>query len=363
MGICYAYTATQLIDANRHSTQIDKNLTPDKEISSPIFTAVNTFEKWSRDGVQETEERIKFPFEGSTLCKAFNQAKIIGVCPRSAIDDFLKERGMNEREFFEALYEIEKRYAAKIDENNLAKEQEKREIWRMPIQSDTFYNLSYSNNFSLSMKTEIHYQEKNMLCEDEKANKLYEELAETFGDTFLPTKEIFKKYYSHDLFKQQNDIAVVFSWICPKEKRNFIAQQKYCEDYGRDEVALEGQKQFPYIKKLLEKLQQTSLPIGISYCSQLLKKGKNHIGIISKTKDNLKFKTTADGKSLCGAHSSLVIGSRFNKANKTCEFLIRNTWGENCNYHSDFECEKGQIWVDHHTLSKNIFSLQYISSD
>lgn len=93
-----------------------------------------------------------------------------------------------------------------------------------------------------------------------------------------------------------------------------------------------------------------------------LKKGKNFQGVLKKTDKEIVYKEDSNGKSLCGGHASVVIGSRFNKATKQCEFLIRNTYGEKCKYHEDFECESGQIWVDHTSLSKNIFQVNYLSN-
>ena len=63
-------------------------------------------------------------------------------------------------------------------------------------------------------------------------------------------------------------------------------------------------------------------------------------------------------------HSSTIVGQRWNSVAKTCEFLIRNSWGSKCSCYSESlssqSCEAGNVWVDTQTLLSVVHSVQYI---
>ena len=97
--------------------------------------------------------------------------------------------------------------------------------------------------------------------------------------------------------------------------------------------------------------------LGIGYCSKLLEPGggPSYRGLSSKD---------------CGGHYSVLIGRRWNvKAHRgqgACEYLIRNSWGEQCDsYHDAWSkpeyCGKGNIWVDGSALLENTDELNYLN--
>ena len=64
----------------------------------------------------------------------------------------------------------------------------------------------------------------------------------------------------------------------------------------------------------------------------------------------------------CTQHVALLIGKRINPSTHRTEYLLRNTFGKNCNGISkDFECMAGQssFWVDAEAIGRNVFSLQW----
>ncbi len=110
-------------------------------------------------------------------------------------------------------------------------------------------------------------------------------------------------------------------------------------------------------RRLLQHLAQgkTATPVGISYCSALLQKGV-------EWKKGLDSKTEPFRVPECGFHASIVVGKR-EKAGK-CQFLIRNSWGTDCGaYAKNWECEKGQIWVEADALLENTRELQFVSKE
>jgi hypothetical protein len=75
---------------------------------------------------------------------------------------------------------------------------------------------------------------------------------------------------------------------------------------------------------------KNGVPVGINYNAGFLKKGAPR-----------------------GAeygHTSIVVGTRWNEADGSCEFKIRNSWGGDCsiyqdNYAKAENCDKGNVWV------------------
>lgn len=65
--------------------------------------------------------------------------------------------------------------------------------------------------------------------------------------------------------------------------------------------------------------------------------------------------------SLYGEHASTIVGRRYNKSNRTCEYLVRNTWGDSCSgYYKNYECEKGNAWIPRNQIAKGVFRATYL---
>jgi hypothetical protein len=98
-----------------------------------------------------------------------------------------------------------------------------------------------------------------------------------------------------------------------------------------------------------------AMPIGISYCSTILKQG-------------LDFEYQGQDEDVCERHASIVMGRRVYQGN--AELLVRNSWGPICNrvgihdnlpvYNSDWECDGGNIWIDENKLAAAIFEIQTV---
>lgn len=86
-------------------------------------------------------------------------------------------------------------------------------------------------------------------------------------------------------------------------------------------------------------------PIGIGYC---------HDSLSSKGEVNC-----------APAHASVIIGRRFNQQTKTCELLVRDSYGPNCN-NSDgtaryaWPCENGNVWIESNKLLRSASSVTWI---
>lgn len=66
-----------------------------------------------------------------------------------------------------------------------------------------------------------------------------------------------------------------------------------------------------------------------------------------------------------GPHVSTIVGRRWNKETKTCEFKLRNSWGKNCysytNPELDGKCdpETGYLWLSSEILSRTVIDNIY----
>lgn len=86
-------------------------------------------------------------------------------------------------------------------------------------------------------------------------------------------------------------------------------------------------------------------PVGIGYC---------HDSLFSKEEVNC-----------APTHASVIIGRRFNHENKTCEFLIRDSYGPSCDNAEGksryaWPCENGNVWIDSNKLLRSASSITWI---
>jgi hypothetical protein len=112
-----------------------------------------------------------------------------------------------------------------------------------------------------------------------------------------------------------------------------------------------------------EKIQ----PVGIYYCIQLLKNA-DYRGREEITEDRSKTRFTSDCKK--NLHVSTIIGRR-HCPGKTAEYLIRNSWGVDCQKYlkivdgkavSNWPCEEGSLWVSADALKYNVTRTEVIQS-
>jgi len=99
----------------------------------------------------------------------------------------------------------------------------------------------------------------------------------------------------------------------------------------------------PRIFKTISKNLENSNVVALDYDSRVLK-NKNSKGI-----------------KISELHTSLIVGRRWNQSSKSCEFLVRNSWGTTCSrYDSIYQCEDGHLWVPERALYNSSTSIVYI---
>lgn len=98
-------------------------------------------------------------------------------------------------------------------------------------------------------------------------------------------------------------------------------------------------------RTISEQLEQGRL-VGIDYDNRVLE-------------DN-----THAGVSLAKLHTSSLIGRRWNHEKNSCEFLIRDSYGNQCEkYDPSYGCEGGNVWISESKIYSNIVSAVYMLSE
>lgn len=370
LSICYAHSAAQMVDAVRHKEALLEKKEVDNKVSSAVYLAVNSKNAWNKDGVYFDEGQRYFPFERGLLCDAFAAARKKGTCPKEHLDIFFDMNKLSEEDFFQKLLEIEQNLA--IEKYDIYKmyEEDILNIWNTePLD---FKETKPWNDFNNHVKA----------CEKRASYDLYNEFKKVFGDAFKINRIIFNTFFDVEMFDSSKDLSRIFNLIiCPRSKRIKLKKQNRCHEYSSKNV-IKSKVKYPFSKKIISSLSAKSLPVGISYCSNILTKDDEYQGIdIDKKSGNVTLRKNQQDLDDCRAHSSLVIGSRFNKKTKSCEMLIRNSWGYQCSAYKkyypsktmvkmkntdrsvnqfDVKCEDGNIWVDHKKLEKNTFRVEHL---
>jgi hypothetical protein len=73
------------------------------------------------------------------------------------------------------------------------------------------------------------------------------------------------------------------------------------------------------------------------------------------------FLTSTSGRKE-GGHASVLVGRRWNDQRKTCQYLIRNSWGPACSGYTEdinYDCVDGNLWVSRQQILDNLISISY----
>ncbi|MNJ94880.1 Papain family cysteine protease [compost metagenome] len=60
-------------------------------------------------------------------------------------------------------------------------------------------------------------------------------------------------------------------------------------------------------------------------------------------------------------HASVLVGRKYDKKTRQCQYLIRNSWGRGCgSYSESWKCEEGNVWVSKEALSRGLYGVTYL---
>ncbi|MDC0255956.1 hypothetical protein OAK75_13740 [Bacteriovoracales bacterium] len=306
--ICYAYAAAQMVDYWRetHGGKIGKMKMGQ---SSPLYAALLT------RLVYAPNDRYKNSFDdaGGDTYDTLIGIRKYGMCQehkvKEAMNSFAIKNNIDPTEF---LIETEKYFS-------YHKETER-----------TLWGSAWSTIGSLRQ----HYGPGNLsLKKIQKVMKPY-----TSGGNYMGfLKDVFK-----GCFGKENIYLKSLKMPYPKRVWGGNISKVYWT-----------------IRKLLEK-KDNPQPVGIGYCSRILtKKGFRGVNVASDTGE-------VQPRMGCRGHASIIVGQR--ERGGTCQFLIRNTWGNDCHVYkpAGWECKKDKngkaagVWVDAKELSYNVLSVYYL---
>ncbi|HWU42143.1 MAG TPA: hypothetical protein VN132_01855 [Bdellovibrio sp.] len=95
----------------------------------------------------------------------------------------------------------------------------------------------------------------------------------------------------------------------------------------------------------IDSLLKQGIPVGVSYLMKVLQK--------------------KSGTTEFAAHASIIIGQRENPISHTCELLVRDSYGANCqdsrgNDRYSLPCENGSVWVEADALLRQTSKINWI---
>jgi hypothetical protein len=168
---------------------------------------------------------------------------------------------------------------------------------------------------------------QNDILQDICQNETKHELFKTFfpNTDFLDIAKILLKAEDLTAMKEMADIS------CAPKINSELSKMKLHFHFTENEI----------YKNLDEQLNKGNI-IGIDYNSNVFADYNNY--------------------ALFADHASSIIGRRFNQNTKSCEYLIRNSWGSTCDsgYNLDLlTCDNGNIWISEDIL-KNKSQLKVI---
>jgi hypothetical protein len=328
-NICYGYTAAQMVDYWKRSHN-PKTFAQNMTHSSPLYAAY-LFKKFSfggkvLDSLSLIGKPSNTPVDLGLLHSTIMEIKKNGMCNQIIIEknlkQFTKKMGFETFDFYPMMYYF---FA---------------EFTRLKGELSWYQKWNNQKTQELRALTTSSYCDGSNPKACGEANKIFDKVLPYFvkNESIKLYDEIFgdcKNPENHDVFLRN----------LPKPTTYTLRPASYVKNS---------------MIQLLDR--PNAQPIGVSYCMEILKTS----GFVGLNKINIPTKE-------CGLHASIVIGKR--TRNGRCEFLLKNTWGEDCSHYSpNWECELGEgilrpksksanrsfgIWMDSEELSRNIIQFTY----
>ncbi len=343
LGICYAHTANQMIDAKINLDNINKGIHNKVSNTSPLFTAISLErDQWKKD----YSASDSFQFEGGLLNYTLLELREIGTCDKRSVDELFNvlQDNFSYSSVLKGMRNFDIKLRDRIEKidriDGAIYNQVRSDIYFQAPGSDSIYQNSRSIRDRQDREAWSSFVGKKTVIQQKFEEKLYRYLNSKLGIK-LPEKDIFFKNFSVNSLESPKYLSYLLGLACKDSSKKQVP--------SFDLTTLTRSETKEMTKDISQRLLESNLPVGISYCANFLFKGKRY------KKFSHKGSTNTMALEKCSGHASIVIGSRKNRKTNKCELLIRNSWGETCSpYSKDWECEKGQIWVDEETIDYNL---------
>ena len=311
-GTCYAYASSQLINyhllKNKHATTLKIH---------PAWAAASY-----------AVDNARFSTEGGFMdATILSLQKLKSHCSYESVSktlqDFGAAGGLSEPNVLAFLEAYSKNY--------LELKHKPKPIWISPIDNTRVY--------VNPIISKLRQDDKDRMLAAEAFRKTEMDLKKTCD---IPGLEKLESEVVESLsFNVANILKSNFFEACQKNKSLQFSMPKFTVQKLWGNVDITDKN----LSKALDDSLARQAPSGISYCTGFLS---------DKTKVHQKefihgMKVYRRGETGCGAHASMVIGSRKTLTN-SCEYLVKNTWGSNYWY------KNGTCYCEHKKTGKKVSS-------
>ena len=295
-GICYAYTAAQMIDAYRfaHGDKRKGHLT------SPLQMAALYKARYPNSTEELSKRDDVDALSGGVPITSVSEALLYGSCSKKRSDELQNSSNLDLK-----IARLIALYKAKDYPNETIDKIANSVLCEFDIETKaepkmTSLLKSIKNALELKSEQDFIYELMNTMC------------SQPYKIEIKPPAKIVSHLYSDSHTTGGNTEAVL-----------------------------------KFLRNAFNSNPKT--PAAISYCSNILR-DKNYTGGIASS----YFQT----KLVCKRrHGSIVIGRRLNSKTNTCQYLVQNTWGSSCNPYPDHDCENGSVWIDEKQLTENTYEI------
>ncbi len=328
VGICYAYSAIQLLDHWRETKQhtFGKTFAGKKYsykkmgVSSPVYAALLTRIVQEKGNPYQNKTNL----DAGNINLALKMIKKMGMCRedviQKAINQYAGKNSIDQGEFTELVHLLFLNFPTNPDQ--LRKMSDKQ------IKDKLFYG-------------KFNYVGRK-IGDDGNIAKIFRTIGANLRNGNLTN---FMHYIFKDCLDEKNIYKLSKNIPDPK---NIMIRKDNVESMKK------------HLRTLLNR--KDAQPVGVGYCSEFLK-NKRYVGTKPHGQPSYAGQMVTRDPKTCGGHASIIIGQK--KIGGRCHYLIRNTWGKDCSKY-DWKCEtigKGEgmgIWVEEGALFKNLMSMTYL---
>jgi hypothetical protein len=404
--ICFAYSASDLIDAYRFSHPSPMGDQKQSHLTSAFILGLETALRLRNDtkvSLKSTEKKVealKASYEKKKLLYQQHSDKLEKI--KSQLEKTESNLGSEkklekEKEKEELTIDLERlKTLYQSDEKLIALNNKLLDLYRNQLKAEFLKGSrviqalrtaqdfgSCNSDLVKKNKAEIDLQISLEVCGikceqaiskalNDPAFKAYEAITEEAKNAHCI---LGKRGISEKILPTRSELFKVFMQFKDEEVVDLIFKQLTNSCKGEDRIQLRIPRPVELnissatdLAKLADEMLNPSKPpeewqpFSVSYCGEVLRRGASFDGL-NRTRQSDK----KSGQSKCedsdgdhSNHASTIIGRRYNETSGKCQLLIKNTWGKKCSdYSSDWECDKGKIWVDMDALGNNVFNATF----
>jgi hypothetical protein len=317
-GLCYAYTAAQLVDFWRltKGTRVTKEI----NLSTPLYAALLN---------RKLETSVMFGnsnLEGGYVSDALYAIKKFGMCSPDTIEASLSEFALKKKLDPEQFYEIVQFFYSEYSQGI------------KKIDNSTFSEIKRRFLKSIQ-KIKGFFQRGNNPYQETDLPKIFQSVAPYIQDQSIT--ELMTKLFA-DCQKPENIIISTKYIPFPTVVEATLLNQPFLKDYIKNKLDLPNAQ-----------------PVGITYCANVF----FYPNLNGVYPDPLNGNFISKNDTECGRHASIIIGKK--EIGGVCHFLIRNTWGTHCDYRwpctINAQGEATGIWLSENALINNLDTLTTLS--